>query len=94
MTALDTIVGPAEHRRAIPPTRALQEFLEHKIDWQTDVARAIRVALEEDTELLGMLILLRIAMANTAALAHQSTADQSRESRSLALLRTRRTSLK
>jgi hypothetical protein len=54
---------------------ALQEFLEHRIDWQTDVARAIRVAVEEGTELLGMLILLRIALANTAELAQRSIAS-------------------
>jgi hypothetical protein len=48
---------------------ALQEVLEHRIQWQTDVARAVRAMVEEGTELIGMLVLLRVAMANTAGLA-------------------------
>lgn len=52
---------------------ALQEILEHRINWQTDAARAVRAAVEEGTELLGMLILLRVALANTVELASRST---------------------
>jgi hypothetical protein len=53
---------------------ALQEFIEHSIQWQTDLARAVRGAVEEGTELLGMLVLLRTALANTAGLAVHGTA--------------------
>jgi hypothetical protein len=45
---------------------ALQEFLEHRIVLVSDSARAIRAAVEEGTELVGMLILLKLALANTA----------------------------
>jgi hypothetical protein len=54
---------------------APQEFLEHRIHWQTDAAKAIRAAMEEGTELLGMLVLLRVAMANTAELAYGTFAS-------------------
>jgi hypothetical protein len=53
---------------------ALQEFLEHRIQWQTDAARAVRGAVEEGTELIGMLVLLGAAMANTAGLAVRGAA--------------------
>ncbi len=52
----------------------LQEFVEHRIDWQTDVALALRGALEEGTELAGMLVLLGVAMSNTAGLAERGAA--------------------
>jgi hypothetical protein len=53
---------------------ALQEELELRIQWQTDAARAVRAAVEEGTELIGMLVLLRVAMANTAGLAVRGAA--------------------
>jgi hypothetical protein len=56
---------------------ALQEFLEHEIQWQTETAEAIRAAVEEGTELFGMLVLLRVAMANTAGLMVRGAAGRS-----------------
>lgn len=53
---------------------ALQEFIEHRIEWQSAVARAVRAVVEEGTELTGMLVLLRVAMANTAGLGGPDTA--------------------
>ena len=53
---------------------ALQEVLEHAIEWQTDAARAVRAAVEEGTELTGTLVLLGAAMANTAGLAPRGAA--------------------
>lgn len=53
---------------------ALQEFLEHRIYWETDAARAVRGAVEEGTELIGMLVLLKATMANTAGLAVRDAA--------------------
>ena len=48
---------------------APQELLEHRIEWQTDFARAVRAAIEEGTELTGMLVLLATVMAHTPGLA-------------------------
>lgn len=44
---------------------AAQEFLEHRIVFESSVARALRAVVEEGTELAGMLLLLRVTMANT-----------------------------
>lgn len=50
-------------------TVVVQEFLERRIAWQSDAALAIRAAVEEGTELVGILVLLGAAMSHTAGLA-------------------------
>lgn len=49
-------------------TGALHEVVEHRVHWATPGVRALRVALEEGSELGGMLILLTVAAGNTAGL--------------------------
>lgn len=51
---------------------ALHEFVEHRVDWATDGARALRLALEEGSELCGMLIILSLVAGNTAGLSTTS----------------------
>ena len=43
---------------------AFQEFLQHRIDWTGEIRR-YRKVVEEGTELLGMIILLKASMTNT-----------------------------
>jgi hypothetical protein len=45
---------------------APQEVVEHHFVFASNIAHAIRATLEEGTELAGMLLLLKVAMANTA----------------------------
>jgi hypothetical protein len=47
---------------------AVQELIEEKLTLQSALARGIRAAIEEGTELAGILILLKVAMGNTAGL--------------------------
>ncbi|MCL6285279.1 hypothetical protein M3P21_17255 [Ruegeria sp. 2012CJ41-6] len=47
---------------------AVQEFLEHALTWDSAHASAARIAIEEGSELLGMLILLGVAISNSAGL--------------------------
>ena len=42
---------------------ALQEYIQHEVDW--DGVRGFRLILEEGTELLGMVLLVKAAMINT-----------------------------
>ena len=44
---------------------AIQEFVEKTVEWNGDLTKAIRLVVEEGTELVGMLILLRTAMVNS-----------------------------
>ena len=48
---------------ALLSTVAFQEFIEHRIEWGG--LAGLRGAVEEGTELLAMLILLKVAMSNT-----------------------------
>jgi hypothetical protein len=48
-------------------TVALQEFLEHRVTWEQWM-RPIRGSVEEGTELLGMLILMKVCLPNTQGL--------------------------
>lgn len=51
-----------------------QEFLELTLSWEGNAVQAIRAGAEEATELLGMLILLRVTMGHTAGLSKTPTA--------------------
>jgi hypothetical protein len=65
--------GPAGRRTAVLlaigfallGSVAIQEYLEHKLVWQEGLAKALRVCVEEGTELLGMLLLLHVLRKNT-----------------------------
>ncbi|MGR3463731.1 hypothetical protein [Limimaricola sp.] len=63
------------HRRQVWPVLsgflllgsvALQEFVEHEFEWSNVYLKASRVGIEEGTELVGMLVLLRCTMDHTA----------------------------
>jgi len=56
-------------------TVALQEHLEFQAPWWGTFA-ALRAVLEEGTEIIGMLILLRVAMAGSLAQRRESGADE------------------
>jgi hypothetical protein len=49
-------------------TVAVQELIEGRLELESVAARAARMAIEEGTELAGILILLKVAMSNTAGL--------------------------
>lgn len=46
-------------------TIVVQEYAEHQSNWQFAWQQALRVALEEGTELAGMVVLLAVAMRNS-----------------------------
>ena len=48
---------------------AIQEYLEHKLVFESSIAQALRLGLEEGTELAGMLVLLWVMRNNTAPFA-------------------------
>lgn len=50
---------------AVLASVALQEFVEHKAEWANEGIRALRGAIEEGSELVGILIVLRVTMTNT-----------------------------
>lgn len=50
-----------------------QEFLEFALKWEGSAVMAMRTGVEEATELLGMLILLRVTMGQTAGLSKIAT---------------------
>ncbi|MDP5217875.1 hypothetical protein Q5Y75_11655 [Ruegeria sp. 2205SS24-7] len=45
---------------------AVQEVLEHAMTWNSAHASALRIAIEEGSELAGMLVLLCVAISNTS----------------------------
>ena len=47
---------------------ALQEYLEHAVQWESLLTPGARASIEEGTELLGMLLLIRAALPNTQQL--------------------------
>lgn len=55
---------------------AVQEFLEHALTWDGARALALRVAIEEGSELLGTLILLGVTMGNSTRLLAEGGARQ------------------
>lgn len=66
-------LGGAERRRvlilavgfAFLGSIAIQEYLEHNLTWEGATVRALRVGVEEGSELTGFLILFWITMENT-----------------------------
>lgn len=52
---------------------AMQEFLESALIWDGAWAHALRITIEEGSELLGMIILLGVAAANSVALMKDKT---------------------
>ena len=67
-------------------TVPLQEFIEHNLDWTRETMR-LRSVLEEGTELLGMIILLKVSMTNTQGLFGQKGAGASPTFECICLLR-------
>ncbi len=67
-------------------TVPLQEFIEHNFDWTQETMR-LRSVLEEGTELLGMIILLKVSMTNTQGLFGQKGAGASPTFECICLLR-------
>ncbi len=72
------------HRRQVVPLSigfgllgsvAIQEFLETRLHWETAPAQAIRVMVEEGTELAGMLVLLWAVMDNTFPFCRRTVMD-------------------
>jgi hypothetical protein len=65
--------GPASRRLVVPlfigfallGSVAGQEFLEHQLHWDSALANSIRAALEEGTELFGMIVLLATILPAT-----------------------------
>jgi hypothetical protein len=53
---------------------AVQEYFEHKLVWPDGVVSAVRVMVEEGTELVGMLLLMATLRANTALFDRESAA--------------------
>lgn len=43
-----------------------QETLEHRVEWSGEGVRTLRLVIEEGTELLGSLVILRVAMSQAA----------------------------
>ena len=66
---------------------ALLEFIEHAITRETDLARIMHFIMEEGSELLGMLILLRVSMSNTKGLFYPKSAKSYPTFESICLLR-------
>jgi hypothetical protein len=50
---------------------AIQEVIEHAVEWGTGAAIWIRAAIEEGTELLGMVVLLRVIVGPSVQMAGQ-----------------------
>lgn len=76
-----------EHRRRVWPLTlgfallgsvAVQEFIEHAVDWGTGPAVWIRAAVEEGTELLGMIVLLSVLLRPAMAIASRATPPERR----------------
>ncbi len=65
---------------------AFQEFLEHRIDWTQEMDR-YRGVIEEGTELLGMIILVKVSMTNTRGIFGQQGAGAFPTFQSICLLR-------
>jgi hypothetical protein len=53
---------------AILASVALQEYVEHAVDWGDGAAAVARLVVEEGSELCGILLLLGLAMTNTTRL--------------------------
>ena len=65
---------------------AFQEYLEHRIDWTQEMDR-YRAVIEEGTELLGMIILVKVSMTNTRGIFGQQGAGAFPTFQSICLLR-------
>ncbi|MFA3918079.1 hypothetical protein AB1E33_13960 [Ruegeria sp. 2012CJ15-1] len=53
---------------ALPGSVAVQEVLEHSMTWSGARASAARIAIEEGSELPGMLVLLSVAIGNSSGI--------------------------